>query len=61
MPGISPLLLALLLTSSVAGLSHQQTPLTIRPENRRFQLPLDAPENTAVTRGELMPSNAYYQ
>ena len=51
----------MLLSSSVAGLSRQQTPLTIRPENRRFQLPLDAPENTAVTRGELLPSNAYYQ
>ena len=43
-----------MLSSSVAGLSRQQTPLTIRPENRRFQLPLDAPENTAVTRGELL-------
>ena len=59
MPGISPLLGTLLLTSSVAGLSLQQTPLTIRPENRRFQLPLDAPENTAVTRGELLLSNMY--
>ena len=49
----------MLLSSSVAGLSHQQTPLTIRPENRRFQLPLDAPENTAVTRGELLLIKAH--
>jgi len=50
MAGINFTSLVLLTLLAATEISFQQTPLTIRFEKRRFQLPLDSPVHSPITR-----------